>query len=196
MLCDVSKHRRTAQVCCCCCCWRWFESRRAWASSAPTQRHSSRVLPGIVVCSVGVGLLMLMCGVALSLSAPQLCCCILRCCGSPGHTGHCPRGANSAHISHPAACRRHISAGEQLQLSVESREQRSRVWKWATKLSTGHSDDACGVVTSCHHTFQPFLLRTDGDNNSHDLAIFQPSPKCGTKLPTILRVQLQNCQVR
>ena len=70
------------------------------------------------------------------------------------------------------------------------------MWRWATILSTDHSDDACGVMTSCHTTFQPFLLRTDGDNNSHDLAIFQPSSKCGTKLPTILRVQLQNCQVR
>ena len=138
---------------------------------------------------------MLMCGVAFSLSAPQLCCCKLRCCGSPGHSGHCPRGANSAHISHPAACCRHISAGEQLQLG---REQRAEI----TCVEVGHEAVhrsqwwCCGVVTSCHDTFQPFLLRTDGDNNSHDLAIFQPSPKCGTKLPTILRVQLQNCQVR
>ena len=106
------------------------------------------------------------------------------------------RGEQTQLISHilpPAAV---ISALESSSSSAESREQRSRVWKWATKLSTGHSDDACGVVTSCHDTFQPFLLRTDGDNNSHDLVIFQPSPKCGTKLPTILRVQLQNCQVR
>ena len=144
---------------------------------------------------------MLMCGVALSLSARS--CVVVNCVvvesPGPGHTGHCPRGANSAHISHPAACRRHISTSRALESSsslAESCEQRSRVWKWATKLSTDHSDDACGVMTSCLTTFQPFLLRTDGDNNSHDLAIFQPSSKCGTKLPTILRVQLQNCQVR
>ena len=142
---------------------------------------------------------MLMCGVALS--APQLCCCKLRCCGESWPWPHRTLSAGSKLGSYLTSCRLPPSyqqrrALESSSSSAESWEQRSRLWKWATKLSTDHSDDACGVMTSCLTTFQPFLLRTDGDNNSHDLAIFQPSPKCGTKLPTILRVQLQNCQVR
>ena len=144
---------------------------------------------------------MLMCGVALSLSAPQLCCCKLRCCGESWPWPHRTLSAGSKLGSYLTSCRLPPSyqqrrALESSSSSAESWEQRSRLWKWATKLSTDHSDEACGVMTSCLTTFQPFLLRTDGDNNSHDLAIFQPSPKCGTKLPTILRVQLQNCQVR
>ena len=127
---------------------------------------------------------MLMCGVALS--APQLCCCKLRCCGESWPWPHRTLSAGSKLSSYLTSCRLPPSyqqrrALESSSSSAESWEQRSHLWKWATKLSTDHSDDACGVMTSCHTTFQPFLLRTDGDNNSHDLAIFQPSPKCGTK---------------
>ena len=91
---------------------------------------------------------MLMCGVALSLSLPR-CCVVVNCVvvesPGPGHTGHCPRGANSAHISHPAACRRHISRAERWRAAPARQRAESR------DHVCGSGPRSCPPITAMMH---------------------------------------------
>ena len=90
---------------------------------------------------------MLMCGVALSLSARS--CVVVNCVvvesPGPGHTGHCPRGANSAHISHPAACRRHISRAERWRAAPARQRAESR------DHVCGSGPRSCPPITAMMH---------------------------------------------